>query len=112
MGEMVAAREATVGSKLGESTVSRVSSSYGGIINPLTASGKIMASGLPASTYPEWIADYMLSSYLPLPLSMGNLLSFLFPANTQAYYDAHLEQFFNKASSSLPALTGVAPFAF
>ena len=46
----------------------------GEVINPLTSSGKILTQGgVLASTYPEWVADYMLSSYLvPLPLSLSN----------------------------------------
>lgn len=43
----------------------------------------------PALRYPEWIADYMLSSALfPLPFSLSNMLSYLFPETTQNYYDA------------------------
>merc|ERR1719424_1558071 len=42
-GSFVAAREAIVGSKLGKSEISRITSAIGGIINPLTTSGKIMA---------------------------------------------------------------------
>ena len=34
----------------------------------------------------------MLSSVLvPLPLSLSNLISYLFPETTQAYYDALIE---------------------
>ena len=48
--------------------------------------------GVLASTYPEWIAEYMLSSALvPLPLSLSNLISYLFPETTQKYYDALVE---------------------
>ena len=46
----------------------------------------------PALRYPEWIADYMLSSALfPLPFSLSNMLSYLFPETTQNYYDAVLD---------------------
>ena len=80
-GEFVPARLASAGSTLGESEVSRVTATAGEVINPLTTSGKILTQGgVLASTYPEWIAEYMLSSYLvPLPLSLSNALSFLFP---------------------------------
>ena len=76
--------------------MSRVVASVGEVINPLTTSGKILTQGgVLASTYPEWIAEYMLSSYLaPLPVSLSNLISYLFPETTQAYYDAVLEPFF------------------
>jgi len=106
-GSFVAAREATVGTKLGESVVSRVSHSAGGIINPLTTSGTIVADGVLASTYPEWIAGWALA--YPVHLTAGNFLSFLFPATTQAYYDAMLESFFQSTSSSLVSLKGVLP---
>ena len=48
----------------------------------------------PALRYPEWIAEYMLSSaFFPLPFSVSNMLSYLFPEATQNYYDAVLEDF-------------------
>merc|ERR1719253_1858612 len=105
-GSFVAAREATVGSKLGNSEVSRVTPTTGDIINPLTTSGKIMADGVLASTYPEWIASYMLGRSTALASS---LLSFLFPATTQAYYDAALERFFQSSSRTLVHLKEVLP---
>ena len=50
------------------------------------------AAGVLAATYPEWIAHWMLDSTLyPLPLSLGNALSLLFPLKTQGYYDDALE---------------------
>jgi len=105
-GSFVAAREAMVGSKLGNSKVSVVTRTSGGIINPLTTSGKIIADGVLASTYPEWIAGYMLgrSTY-----SVSNLLSYLFPATTQAYYDTYLEQFFQASSPTLVNLMATLP---
>jgi hypothetical protein len=97
-GEMAAARTVVVGSKLGEFPVSRITSTSGAVINPLTASGKILTEGgILASTYPEWIADYMLSSTLfPLPISLSNAFSYLFPEKTQNYYDAVVEGFVNR----------------
>merc|ERR1711935_472476 len=68
-----------------------------------------MADGVLASTYPEWIASYMLSSSVFPTYTLSNLVSFLFPATTQAYYDAHLERFFQFTSSSLVQLKGVLP---
>jgi len=84
--KFAAARIVGVGSKLGEQEVVRVTSAIGEIINPLTASGKILTQGgILATTYPEWIAEFMLSSALfPLPLSLSNALSYLFPETTQA----------------------------
>jgi len=94
-GKFAAARTVGVGSKLGEQEVVRVTSSIGEIINPLTASGKILTQGgLLATTYPEWIADFMLSSTLfPLPFSLSNAISYLFPETTQAFYDGVVESF-------------------
>jgi len=99
-GKFVAARNAAIGSKLGESEVSRVTPTAGEVINPLTASGKILTQGgVLASTYPEWIAEYMLSSRLmPLPLSFSNLLSLLFPETTQAYYDGVIERLVSRGA--------------
>ena len=57
------------------------------------------ATGRPvvSSTYPEWIAQYMLeenNGYYPLPASMSNMLAYLFPATAQAYWDEVLEHAF------------------
>ena len=57
------------------------------------------ATGRPvvSSAYPEWIAEYMLeqnNGYYPLPVSMSNMLAYLFPATAQAYWDEVLEHAF------------------
>jgi hypothetical protein len=63
----------------------------------------------PALRYPEWIADYMLSSALfPLPFSLSNMLSYLFPETTQNYYDAVLEDFVTR--QFLSPHTRASPF--
>ena len=87
------------------------------VINPLTTSGKILTQGgVLATTYPEWVAEYMLSSYLvPLPVSLSNAISYLFPETTQAYYDALIEPLVTKAhpkhlKAALPA--PLVPAAF
>ena len=54
-----------------------------GVINPITVSGRILANGLPAASHPEWIAQWMLTSHVPLPISLSNALSYLFPERTQ-----------------------------
>jgi len=105
-GVFVPAREALVGSQLGNSTVRRVSVTTGAIVNPLTTSGLIMADGVLASTYPEWIAPYMLGRSTA---SASSLLSFLSPTTAQAYYDAHLERFFQASSPKLVRLMAVLP---
>ena len=116
-GAFVPARNAAPGAKLGASEVSRVAFTAGEVINPLTASGKILTQGgVLASTYPEWIAEYMLSSALaPLPLSLSNLASYLFPETTQKYYDALIEPLVTVAhpkhlKATLPA--ALYPVAF
>ena len=99
-GEWAAARTVKVGSSLSGSIVTAVSQGFGGIINPVTTNGMIVAAGptgkpVVSSAYPEWIAEYMLNaSVFPLPVSFSSLLSYLFPATAQAYYDQHLESFF------------------
>jgi len=95
-GRWTPAREATPGSLLSNgNAISRVTATRDGIVNPLTTAGTILANGVVASCYPEWIASHMLSSQVyPLPLSASNLLSYLFPLSTQAFYDGALEPFF------------------
>lgn len=111
-GEWAAARSATKGSVLSDGTiVQRVTSSTDGIINPLTTTGTILANGIVASTYPEWVAAQMLSArFYPLPISLCNLLTFLFPAKTQAFYDALIEPLFTAAGGNRAYLEAV-PFA-
>ena len=123
-GEWAAARTVKVGSSLSGSIVTAVSQGFGGIINPVTTNGMIVAAGptgkpVVSSAYPEWIAEYMLNvSVFPLPVSFSSLLSYLFPATVQAYYDQHLESFFagNQAhlrawKSDLPNVL-IAPIIF
>merc|ERR1712072_734894 len=72
--------------------------STGGIINPLTASGTILAAtdgaAVLASAYPDWIATFMLGlNYYPLPYSLSSMISYVLPGLTQEFYDAKLEDF-------------------
>lgn len=93
-GKMIPARLVVPGAKLGASEVLRVDAGRSGeVINALTVSGKIMVQGgVLASCYPEAAAEYMLAAkYYPLPLSLGNALSYLFPSTTQSFYDAVIE---------------------
>jgi len=92
--------------------VEHVARSRGGIINPITSDGKILAAGptgLPvvAATGNEWLADVMLSGCAKYSLSFN--LAALFPATVQAYYDAWLEAGFNAAVPTLAALKAAAP---
>ena len=106
-GEWAAARTVKVGSSLSGSKVTAVSQGVAGIINPLTANGMIIAAGptgkpVASSVYPEWIASYMLNvAVFPLPISLSNLLTYLFPTTAQAYYDKHLEAAFADHQSHL-----------
>jgi len=103
-GSFVSARLVAPGCKLGESEVARVAAARGEVVNPLTASGKILTQGgVLASTYPEWIADYMLSSSLvPLPLSLSNLISYVLPETTQARFPTTALTALRPLSDSLP----------
>jgi len=91
-----------VGSSLSGSKVTTISHGVSGVINPVTVSGMIVAAGatgrpVVSSAYPEWIAQYMLeenNGYYPLPVSMSNMLAYLFPATAQAYWDEVLEHAF------------------
>ena len=81
------------------------------------------ATGRPvvSSAYPEWIAKYMLeqnNGYYPLPVSMSNMLAYLFPTTAQAYWDEALEHAFaanqqrlGSAKLGLPTAL-VAPIMF
>ena len=125
-GEWAAARTVKVGSSLSGSIVTAVSQGFGGIINPVTTNGMIVAAGptgkpVVSSAYPEWIAEYMLeqnNGYYPLPVSMSSMLAYLFPATVQAYWDEILEHAFaanqqrlNSALLGLPTAF-VAPIMF
>ena len=105
-GEWAPAREAKAGSILSNgAAVERVTTTTDGIINPLTTAGTILANGVIASVYPEWIAAHMLSTKVyPLPLSASNLVSYLFPQSAQAFYNAALEPLFNANRKHLEAV--------
>jgi len=56
-GELVAANDVKVGSLLSTGAVKRITKSEGNIINPVTASGTIVADGTLAASNPMWIAS-------------------------------------------------------
>jgi hypothetical protein len=97
------------------SKVTKISKSAQGIINPLTTSGTILAAGptgapVISSALPEWIADLVLgSTFYPLPYSLTSAASYLFPNDVQAFYNAHLEQFFAMTSTNLKGLKAAVP---
>ena len=111
-----------MGSSLSGSIVTAVSQGFGGIINPVTTNGMIVAAGptgkpVVSSAYPEWIAEYMLeqnNGYYPLPVSMSSMLAYLFPATVQAYWDEVLEHAFAANQKALNAIPTpfVAPIMF
>jgi len=121
-GEFGPARTATAGAHLaaadGKSArVSRVEVSRGGVVNPLTVAGTILAAGptgapVLASVYGEWIADYFLGvATYPLPYSLGSALAYLFPEHVQAYYDTVLEPPFLAGAAHLKSISAAAPDA-
>jgi len=112
-GKFMPAREAHVGAALSNGAViEAISHSRGGIINPITATGKILAAaatGEPvvAATGNEWLADVMLSAYPKYTLSYT--LAAAFPAAVQAYYDGALEPLFTAAVPHLTKIKAAAP---
>jgi len=110
-GDLRPARTVTNGASLSGCKVHPVTSGRSGIINPITASGLILAastSGQPilAATGNEWLADVMLSSYPQHTLSYT--LASAFPASVQRFYDAVLEQVFNALVPRLRSLKALA----
>jgi hypothetical protein len=118
-GEWAAARTVTVGSSLSGSTVTAISRGVGGVVNPVTANGLIVAAGptggaVVSSAYPEWIAEYMLkenNGVYPLPVSISNGLAYLFPATAQALWDEVLEDTFATNQARLGAAKTTLPTA-
>jgi len=124
-GQMASAKTITPGSTLAmpnadggfsNVVVEAVTKSTGGIINPLTTTGTILAAadGEPvlASAYPEWIAATFLGTrFYPLPISICNLISFLFPKLTQDFYDTYLEELFWQNINILQDAEKMAPSA-
>jgi len=107
-GRYAPARTAVVRSKLTlaegrEAEVTSIVAGAGPVVNAVTVSGKIVAEGVLASAHPEWIAAWMLTSLVPLPLSLCNSISYLLPEATQAYYDA-LEPLVGAATPSFLAI--------
>jgi len=86
------------------------------IINPMTASGTILAvaDGEPivAATHPEWISEYMLSGSAPLRLPLFHLLSYAAPDKLQAYYDAVVEPVFSAVVSPHAHVLSAYPLSF
>lgn len=117
-GNFVAARHAMPGSTLSSGAkVLAVHRGVEGVINPLTVSGKVLAAvrGEPvvASSYPEWIAPYMLdAAVMPLPMSFSNAISLVFPAQTQTFYDAVVERIFPAGAGSHRSYLEAVPNVF
>ena len=118
-GSFTPARLARVGSSLSLAdgtltNITRVRSVSGRVINPVTSSGTILAAaaGAPvlSSTHPEWSAPFTLASAAPA-YPCFQLLSYLFPQRTQAYYDMALEPLFRLALLPYAAEAAAAPTA-
>lgn len=93
-GEFVAASDAVIGKSLSAGVVARVSEISGGIVNPVTTSGTILAAdvaapGKPllASTHPSWIASFMLSAPT-FPFVATRILARIAPEAVQQSYEA------------------------
>jgi len=112
-GKLVPARVASVGATLSNgAAIEAIALGRGGIINPLTSTGKILAAaaaGEPvvAATGNEWTADIMLSAFPQYTLSYA--LAAAFPASVQTYYDAALEPLFTAAVPRLAKLKTAVP---
>jgi len=94
-GAFVAAREVKPGSALSSgASVTAVTTSTHTVINPVTTTNTILAAGLEgapvlSSTHPEWAAALLMES--PVRLSATSALSYAFPRQVQAFYDAVME---------------------
>jgi len=94
-GAFVAAREVKPGSALSSgASVTAVTPSTHTVINPVTTTNTILAAGLEgapvlSSTHPEWAAALLMES--PVRLSATSALSYAFPRQVQAFYDAVME---------------------
>lgn len=117
-GKFAAAEQATVGAALSAGTVVRVTPSRAGVINPVTVAGTILVADvdapskpLLASTYPEWIASYMLSAPA-FPFVAARVLSYIAPEAFQAYFQA-AEDVVEEYITPSAQLTGATlPMAF
>jgi len=107
-GKWQPARMAVAGSSLTNADgkfvrVRSVSLVTGGVINPVTASGTILAAGKEgspflASTYGEWIADRVLPRTAHSFLS--EVLITAYPQATQDFYDSLIEPMFPDTDAS------------
>jgi hypothetical protein len=95
------------------SKVVRVSTTVHRIINPITASGLILAAGptggpVVSTVYSrEWSVD--ISAYAPYSLA-GHMAS-MFPLAVQGFYDEVLEAFFVRAAPHFQAYKAAVPSA-
>jgi len=78
-------------------SVKRVAYSWGTIINPVTASGTILATAhgepIVALTHPEWSAGFMMKN--PGYPLLFHIIAYEFPEITQSYYENVLEPLFD-----------------
>ena len=90
----VAAADATIGASLSAGVITKITSLTGSIINPITASGTILAASVDApstpilaSTHPAWIAPLMLRAPT-FPFVATRLAAYVAPKATQTFYAA------------------------
>lgn len=118
-GNITAARAASAGSHLEKSTVLGTSYTVGGVINPMTVAGTILAisdnaadssvsfsAPVPvpvlASVYGEWTSHFLSleRGRMAFPLPIVTLLSRMLPSTTQRFYSCIMEGIFPASSAS------------
>ena len=114
-GVFVAASFAAVGSSLSTGVITKVSSSSGRIINPITASGQILAADadgsrapILAATWPASVAQSFLAAPTS-PLLATRLLARAAPDAFQQFYTAAEHAFLDAAAPALHAAAAAMP---
>jgi len=74
-GALVAAADAKLGSLLSTGAIERITKGEAAIINPVTASGTIVADGVLAASNPYWIASVTVDAPLTRALVNGALFA-------------------------------------
>jgi len=112
-GRFVPAEQAVVGASLSAGVITKVSTSHGGIVNPVTPSGTVLVvdknggEAVVASTHPAWIANLFLEAPT-FPFLASRLASYFAPASTQIFYQAteeaiaHAVPYMKRADAALP----------
>lgn len=118
-GKLAAARQATRGSLLRRARGEEVSvtqvthAAVAAVVNPLTLAGTLLASDagepLLVASAPEWFATLVVGSRVFPALTLTSLLSYCWPATTQAAFDSFLEPTLLALAPGLSAATAALP---